>query len=417
MMYCIYCGGENEDGSIYCCECGKSIGDASVQNQQPVYFGNPQQNPQTTTPQEHTITITSSDIAGFFKKNLALILMVLIIVGLLIGGICVVSYLTAPERIVEKYFSALKAEDWDGAYDCLYVAESEFINREQFALAMEKEPLLADHIASYEINEDSGSYVIEYATDLSPKNSMTVELVEMGEKKFLLFPSYKVSAANMITSLNLTAPYYTEAYLDGISLNDSSSVDSYVEGSLCSYQISSVFRFPHEVFIRSDVTEDFVTETSSDLYVNFYDLTMKPQTQEDIHLQAQSDFTQLFSAAANGDDLAGDHILYENYHDYFYDYLYSPTAEGIHDIQLTGTFVTSEQEYVNEYLSYECAVEYTFDYNYYYYDEEYQKTERKWIDILRFEDRSSQGTAYFLYTYDIRTGSWMLSEISYNSFR
>lgn len=417
-MYCIYCGGKNEDGSVYCCECGKVIGNVPEQNQQEVYFGPPQQNQQNTTSQGRTITITSSDITGFLKKNFAWILIILLLIGLLIGGICAVNYLTSPERVAEKYFSALKEEDWDEAYDCLYVAESEFINQEQFALAMEKAPLLADNIASYEMNEYSGSctYLIEYATDLSPRNSLIVELIETEKKNLLFFPSYKVSAANMITSLNLTVPCFTEVYLDGIDLGDSGSVISYEEGSVCNYQLSSVFAFPHEVIVRSDVTEDLVMETTSDLYVDSYELVMKPAACENICVQAQSDFAQLFDAAVKGNDLSQDHILYTNYHDYFYDVLYSPTAEGYHDIVLTGASAASDQNYVGEYLTYECTIEYTFDCNYYYYDSEYQKTERKWIDVLRFEEQSSEGTACFLYTYDIGTGSWNLSDITYNSF-
>lgn len=415
-MYCIYCGGKNEDGSVYCCECGKVIGEPAPQNQQEVHFGQSRQSPQTTTtPQGRTITITSADITGFLKKNFALILIILLIIGLLIGGICAANYMTSPERVIEKYFSSLKEEDWDEAYDCLYVAESEFINQEQFALAMEKASPLEDNIASYEIDEYSGGYVIEYATDLSPRNSLSVELIEMEEKNLLFFPSYKVSAANMITSLTLTVPCFTEVYLDGINLGDSGSVTSYVEGSVCNYQLSSVFVFPHEVIVRSDVTEDLVMETTSDLYVDSYELVMKPAACEDICAQAQSDFAQLFDAAVKGNDLSQDHILYANYHDYFYDALYSPTAEGRHDIVLTGASATSDQNYVSEYLTYECAIEYTFDCNYYYYDSEYQKTERKWIDVLRFEKQSSEGTACFLYTYDIGTGSWSLSEITYNS--
>ena len=155
----------------------------------------------------------------FLKQHLLAVILLLVVLAALITGISVGNYLSNPKRVVDQYFSALKKGNWEKAYSQLYVKESDFVNYDAYEAMMEREAKLYTGIGSYRIHEDGASsgtrkskgskddaerlmrtYTVDYVTDRSTSNEMSVEVVKLSKKKFLFFPEYQISASSMLGS-------------------------------------------------------------------------------------------------------------------------------------------------------------------------------------------------------------------------
>lgn len=406
-MYCKYCGGFNEDGSAFCSSCGKTIGSSPAN----IPVGNSAAN---------TGRAASSAVkkpGNFFRKYLILFILLGVLIIAAAGAVAAGFYFTDPQRTADRYFSALAEKDWQTAYDCLYIKDSEFVSSAQFEMAMKNSEDLPVNVGAYNISEVrndkyisfsdgfSKKYRVDYMTDRSSSKKMYINLVKDSEKQFLFFDNYKVSAADMLTSIEIYVPDFTTVTLDGTPVGSSYCISE--DEGMCRYKIPTVFRFNHTILVQSDITEDYEIRSYSDAELSPGYLKLNNKTSEAVMAQAMSDFKQLAEAAQNGNDLEKSSSLYKSYHDYFYDYLYNSGEKGVHEYVFDNFIIDPDSSYLTSDQRYVCYFDFDYTYKYYYYDSEYQDGKR--VDILKSEDRSDSGDACFYYTYS--NGTWVIDTI------
>lgn len=436
-MYCKYCGEFNEDGSVFCCECGKNIGHNQEEPYEAPYGyqpqntyqqpGNAYQQPQDTyisLPSAGQIAAAGKNAAVSAKKILPLIIVIACLIAAVIAAVIAGNWLTSPDRTAEKYFKSLSGKDWASAYDCLYLNESEFINAEQFALMMENSEILPDNIVAYEIISESdqrGSYYdmdsiadsdfqmeyrVNYATERSSSERMDIKLIKTSEKQFLFFDSYKVSASEFIGEMMITVPAFASVSVDGVLLDDTKLVSSSEYSD--TYEISSVFQYPHAVLVQSPVTEDYELSVQNEITVSPYHLKLKQDAAAALAAQAESDFAQLSGAAAAGNTLDPSDPLSVSYSEYFLEPLYNSAPTGMHNLAFYEFTVDTEESGMDDTGYYKCVFSFRYTYDNYYYDS--VRTDNGWEDVLTSEPRENDGYGVFRYSYD--NGSWNITDIS-----
>lgn len=418
-MYCKYCGEFNEDGSAFCCECGKSIGHKPAE---PAGYQQPQDT-YISLPSAGQIAAAGKNAAVSAKKILPLIIVIVCLIAAVIAAIIAGSWFTSPERTAEKYFKSLSDKDWASAYDCLYLNESEFINAEQFALMMENSEILSDNIVAYEIISESDQrssyygtdsmkdsdfqmeYRVNYATERSSSERMDIKLIKTSEKQLLFFDSYKVSASELLGEMMITVPAFTSVSVDGVPLDDTKLISGTEYSD--TYEISSAFQYPHAVLVQSPVTEDYELFVQNEITVSPYHLTLKQDAAAALAAQAESDFAQLVGAAAAGNTLDPSDTLSSSYSEYFLEVLYNSSPTGMHNIAFYDFSVDAEESGLDDTGLYKCVFSFRYTYDNYYYDS--VRTNNGWEDVLASEPYERNGYGAFRYTY--QDGAWVLTAI------
>lgn len=398
-MYCKYCGGFNEDGSVFCKSCGKTIGNS------------------TANVSGGAAPAVVKKKKNFFRRYLVLFILLGVLIIAAAGAVAAGFYFSDPQRTADRYFSALTEKDWQTAYECLYIKDSEFVSSAQFEMAMKNSDLLPVNVGAYNITEmrtdrygdfgDSFSkkYRVDYMTDRSSSKKMYINLVKDSEKQFLFFDNYKVSAADMLTSIEIYVPDFTTVTLDGIPVGSSYCISE--DEGMRRYKIPTVFNFNHTILVQSDITEDYEIRSYSDAEISPSYLKLNNTASEAVLAQATSDFKQLAEAAQNGNDLEKSSSLYKSYRNYFYDQLYNSGEKGAHEYVFDNFIINEDSSYLTSDQRYICYFDFDYTYKYYYYDSEYQND--KWVDVLKSEDRSYSGNACFYYTYS--NGAWIIDSI------
>lgn len=365
----------------------------------------------------------------FLKQHLLAVILLLVVLAALITGISVGNYLSNPKRVVDQYFSALKKGNWEKAYSQLYVKESDFVNYDAYEAMMEREAKLYTGIGSYRIHEDGASsgtrkskgskddaerlmrtYTVDYVTDRSTSNEMSVEVVKLSKKKFLFFPEYQISASSMLGSFTVSAPSYAKVTVDGIPI-DSYKTDADEENNYQYYSIDAIFYGVHEVSASSELTEEYTTTGSEAVDIYSSDMPILDSVVDTIFETAKSDLDQMITAACQGATLE-DNTMSDAYEDYFYDSFYEKEETGMHNVKVTSYRDISEQTVFDGDFTYSCGIAYDYTYDNCYYDSQYQSSTRKWVDVLTSDPEKSTGEAYLTYSYNGK--EWYLSDIISN---
>lgn len=454
-MNCWKCGANNADDCMFCEECGADLRKPPVppapnpaqaagsvppvppapNPAQPA--GAPQGQPAANASQTVTVSIPNPKrmmpfamrALQFLKQHLLVVILLLVVLAALITGISVGNYLSNPKRVVDQYFSALKKGNWEKAYSQLYVKESDFVNYDAYEAMMEGEAKLYTGIGSYRIYEDGASsstrkskgskddterlmrtYTVDYVTDRSTSNEMSVEVVKLSKKKFLFFPEYQISASNMLGSFTVSAPGYAKVTVDGVPI-DSYKTDTDEENNYQYYSIDAIFYGVHEVSASSELTEEYTTTGSEAVDIYSSDMPILDSVVDTIFETAKSDLDQMITAACQGATLE-DNTMSDAYKNYFYDSFYEKEETGMHNVKVTSYRDISDQTSFAGDFTYSCNIAYDYTYDYCYYDSQYQSSTRKWVDVLTSDPEESTGEAYLTYSYNGK--EWYLSDIISN---
>lgn len=182
-MFCSECGSKNENGSVFCENCGHKF--------------------EETVKKEKVTKEKPTKQSG--KKSIIKYIIIAVIV-LLVGAYLFIDNMFSPKKIAEGYFNAATSLDVDKLYGYLDIEESEFTSKEIFEQLVSSEEDAETEIVNYSVEEVekstdgmSATVTIKYVEkDSSDSDTATIKLVKTKDKKWLLFDNWKVSTGDYV---------------------------------------------------------------------------------------------------------------------------------------------------------------------------------------------------------------------------
>lgn len=107
--YCTKCGTVNDSAALYCSRCGSKLGDPAALASRADIWGR---------------------LAAYGKPIAAVLLLLIVLLGC--GGVYYQHRNGSPDKVMAAYITAVSQQDYEKAYDLLYIEEDEFINKENY---------------------------------------------------------------------------------------------------------------------------------------------------------------------------------------------------------------------------------------------------------------------------------------------
>ena len=306
-MFCPECGKENEAGSAHCANCG-----AALEDNQPA-------------PKSLDLTAlkaTVDKVVQFVKERKVLLIPVAAIIVAVIVFCSVGSSISNPDRIVKGYVKNLIASNWSGAYKVLDLQESEFVSYEAYEAYQESHDSIYSEIKNYTVREDRAdsydyaygrpqenrsaedslikTYTVSYVTTGSSyEETFSVSLVKQDKKTMLFYPTYKVSASDIVRSYSIHTIEGAAVSVNGVSLEGGDKGDY----STVTYKIPAAFPGTYDLVVSYPECED----REEEIYIGSYSdstrvdrFTLKEETKEELASATEDVFKSLCGSAISG---------------------------------------------------------------------------------------------------------------------
>ena len=184
-MFCSECGSKNENGSLFCENCGHKF-EETVKKE-------------IKTKKEPTKQQGKNNITKYI---------IISIVVLLVGAYLLIDNMFSPTKVAEGYFNAVTNLDADKLYGYLDVEESEFTSKKVFKDIINSENDSKKEVINYSIDKVekstdgmSASVTIKYMLkDSKDSSTLKIDLVKSKNKKWLLFNNWKVNTGDYIVA-------------------------------------------------------------------------------------------------------------------------------------------------------------------------------------------------------------------------
>lgn len=295
-MFCPECGTKNEDGALFCENCGAKMEVEAVQvdatNAQPA------QPAQGQAPQQVNQPVQPKQAVQLSKGTKVAIIGAVIAVIAIVILVNIVKKSVSPESVATNYFKAVAEADWEEVYSYYDLSEDDFINKNMFSKSVKGRKKInytnyairqstknideaISEAAKRENNNEDGIYKtinIEYAEKNSDSTNQVyaVKLVKLAKKKMLFFDNWKViPEETMAKKYQIRTLKGLDVYVDGKKLSDKYLQDdkekSSYEDTIDVYEIEAMFRGNHKLEFKGDFIETFkedveVSAGSSDGY-------------------------------------------------------------------------------------------------------------------------------------------------------
>lgn len=437
-MFCPDCGKPNKDDSRFCEECGAALVESEVL-EQPLY-NEFEENAAADRYEVELPHIDFTKVIEFLKKAKFVLIPVLAVVVLFTAFYTIGSAVSAPEKVVEKYFTALSEGDYKQMYQQLALPNDDAINEETFVAFMNKymeeqgksfsdvknfivQDLDAKQTASdYEDEGDKELKAARRNFRVNVVDKLTGDidyldlvLIRQDAKSWLFFDTYKVSSADYIVQdIRINIPLKAKVLLDGVELTQETLVSE--DEGWYTYEIETMFRGMHKISIVSDLFEEYEVERdfySSDMECSFdeYSLTvLKKDHAVAAYNQAVSDFKTMYEKALaqkpfseTGIKAASDPESLESCYESILKLLARKSDDtGINSISFATVEMEediSRQSFINEdgYVQFNFSVRFNYEYTYTGYE--------GWFEpVLTEGERSGSRTVRFAYAYV--DGTW-----------
>lgn len=338
----------------------------------------------------------------------------------------------SPEKVTKRYMSSVQKEDWKEAFSYLDIKKSKFINVNSFKEALSSE-LGYEKVKNFKVlqgiekagrtDKDSigltRNMKVYYISDnSSEQQDITVKLVKLKKKEFLVFNKWKVSPETLqVSDYSIAAPSGTELLVDGQKIS-AKNIES-TEDGIDYYTIKSMLKGKHKVKITSPYIEDAEEEVYpedggyEDSLVN--EITIKPDIVKGLIKQAEEDYTAIYKAAFEKKDFDSIKALFssdkevqsrirQNYESLLGDMEHE---DGTSITKLTLHDFSGEQEYVlySSIFLQTFSMKVTCDYDY---------TSKNWW-TGELEDQSDSNEDSYEVTYQLEGDKWVIASIYLNS--
>ncbi|MCR5485805.1 MAG: zinc ribbon domain-containing protein [Clostridiales bacterium] len=283
-MYCPECGTKNPDENKYCLNCSARLIDNSVASGAAPAFDihrvksdlgavrGKARNALEKVDKEKASA--SFDNLTRNKKLLPALGVTAAVIALAVIFAAVGKSITSPKNIADKYFKSYISANYEKMYSCLDVTDSEFVNKNTFAVYMQNRSDSLTDVTNYELTELYGdSYyndvaesadlkktfnVTYYINGKSSGNYMNIVLIKSSDKKLFFFDDYKVTLENLVVNnVKILTPAGAEITLDGVKIDKKYREKASEETSWCDvYTVSAMFGGEHAFLVSGSVYKD-----------------------------------------------------------------------------------------------------------------------------------------------------------------
>lgn len=308
-MFCPECGTKNPEEMKFCSQCGSPL----IDNTQEHSFQSTQKQAEvaiekTVNELKQKADATVDKMKANPKKTL-IIASIIFVVFVTVGS--VLSVITTPEHVAEKYFKGIVKGDWNKVYSMMSLEKSDFITKDGFISVMESSESNYGNlnIASYEVVKNKGlnkgvseTVTIEYINhDSQMPQSMQVHMIKQSSKKFFFFDNYKVSSNDLIASeYRVYALPFVKVSIDDIELSEEYITKE--EYGMLEYTISQIFCGTHNIKVYGDKieeTEDTIEIRSNSSYT-VSDVNLTESEFDALIKQSEKVFREMVSSATAG---------------------------------------------------------------------------------------------------------------------
>lgn len=306
-----------------------------------------------------------------YKNYIFSILVILIIMVCGIGAYK--NYVNTPEKVVEKYLTALGKQDYGTAYRYLYVKENDndFINKDNYIKSMEfmkknpndyKDNLvveLSKGIADINFVQEAGQESYKYKLRLNDNSEVEGSLLMKAPVSYLdkLLGNYKIysyetirESYEIIRAVNMEVEVNAKLYVDGVLLKSPSSTNRGTHNYIC-----PLFYGEHNIKVEAPFCDPYETKLiltpgtkSPVLY--YWKSHLKKDILQDMEKQSEDIQRKIVEGAVKNESLENLQLgfseaklssMYDKYKRFFN----RADGSGIYSMDITE--VTSNEQYNN----------------------------------------------------------------------
>lgn len=384
-MYCAKCGKRNDDGSKFCGSCGSNLQDELLVSKESKHINSNNGASKKSYKKALGIGIIVSLIGAggtylYINHDKAIINCWTDFnnkLGLFCDSVSTkLDFIETPEGVVERYLKAINNQEYDLAYECLAIENSEFINKDKFVEKIKGYSWgISDEVENAylckNINMESMSHRIEKDadgkincfTEFTGENSETIRLqFKLTEEEGIL-PSYKVIDENIFGNIVFEVPIGSIVKMDGIEVEGEDGKNLKIvskKGLLVgNYKVS----IEHPLYEKYD--GDFCVRSNKEIESNQPKdtLKLKENTNEQVEHYVQEFMNTLLKAAVENKNIkdsglnGSDNTKIEKMLTNITQYCHKITSNPIVDMQVETTKVTS----VNWGNDYKATVNYEYN--------------------------------------------------------
>lgn len=260
-MFCAECGTKNEPGAQFCENCGHKLEENDVMN--------------SATKAPKTGKSFSTKIKEMSKKNKIISAIVTVVIVAFIIVYFVLSSITNPKNIAEKFFNATMSYDVDAMYSFLDIESSEFTTKEMFKKIKEDDidgdiPKVLNYTVGKPVTSVDGlstTVTITYVLDgRSSSDTADIKLIKNKNKKWLFFDDWKinVSGADIVKGYQIKVMKDSKVTVEGIEVNKKYIDKKESNDSFDVYTMPAMFGTSYDIVIDLPIG----IELEDDIYVS-----------------------------------------------------------------------------------------------------------------------------------------------------
>ncbi len=164
-----------------------------------------------------------------------------------------------PDKTVEQVYGSYEAGSWTQFYNLSTVEESKLVNLTTFVNAMQnaRNGVDTSSIKEEGIKKEDDKVVVTVSYNSGEKTKKdTLNIVKTDEKKYKLFPIWKVDLSNMIVeNVAIKAPYGYKLTIDGIDVSDVERL-CFPEENMMKYYFDRIFAGTHAIKLTREGMQD-----------------------------------------------------------------------------------------------------------------------------------------------------------------
>lgn len=256
--------------------------------------------------------MSSEKKQGNNKKRIIIMLIeVVLIVGFLIASGKMIGAYNDPEKVADRYFDALKDNDFEAAYNLLDMEDmGTFASKEAYIEQMKEDFRKAK---DYNIDKISrNKFRMDWESNEGYCES-EIRVTLQDEKKFFIFKQYKVRPQNLfVEDVIITVPKEITVKLEGVELDKSYEIDNSDElmsGLLNDYEkaykIDKMYAGTYTLELSGDAWQPYTSKIVVSKYeTSFYPELpyLSPDVVRDLTESSAGILSDIYSAGIAGEE-------------------------------------------------------------------------------------------------------------------